>query len=111
MNAQHDHILMIGSIDASEQSAYAIHFCSLAKAFKKLGFSVEILIPKPSTNLWTIPLEDKTIKINKSFSARSLKLPNCFDSLLQLPYALYLCYRKKIKFIYVRMNILSFSLL
>lgn len=101
-------ILLFGSFEASGSNATLIHLFSIAEAWQKMGFNVEVLIPKPCNGKLAIGVEDISFQLHQKYSARSLYLPNCLSGLINVAWIINHVRRNQINLIYSRMNVLSY---
>ncbi len=99
-------LVIIGTINASDKNAPAMHMLSLAKQLARSGLAISLVIPKYEGEL-LLEVNEPGITLVKTKKLNIPKIPNSLSALLQIPSLWRL---RKIGKVYIRTGPLSFLL-
>lgn len=105
-------LLYVGAINPNVSNGSTIHFFNLGQEFTQQGFSVDMVIPKmkAGTTLPFIDFSEIRFVLHQKGSLIKWRLPPSLNLIIQIPWILYYLLKKKIKYVYIRSNITSFTL-
>lgn len=99
-------LVIIGTINAADRNAPAMHMLSLAKQLAREGYQISLVIPEYEGEL-LLEIDEPQITLVKTKKLNLPQIPNSLSALLQIPSLWRL---RKIDKVYVRTGPLSFLL-